>query len=207
MSGEPPVSPLQSRESRSRLFGWLVMSVIAVTVLSLLGANAPSRVKLLGLYAAGYGALAGFCLGHSARLNHLRVGRAVISMGAVLILAGWAGLSLESYRIQAAELRGKSADEPAAARASRLIDSAPPPDDAQSRAIYDDMKQSFARAADEHSTQVAQRTTIRAFLVNRVSPLGNWSIVGAALFWSAESLIACVLGAWILRRTSQTSAA
>lgn len=214
MSGEPLSTSSQPTQTRSQLFGWFVMSLIAVTLLSLVGANAPSRIKLLGLYAAGYGALVGFCLNWLARLNHVRVGRAVIAAAAVLIVAGWVGMCLESYRIQAAKLRKKAADEPAALRASRLIGSSPPPEDAESRAIYNDMKQSFAEAAEEQTTeaavqeraaQIAQRTTIQTFLVNRVSPLGHWPLAAAVLFWSAETVIACVAGVWVLRRTDQAS--
>lgn len=184
---------------------WLVMSVVAVAALSLTGAYVPARIKLLGLFAPACGLLAGWIVGQLARQNSAKNRRLVSAVSLVLLASGLVGMTIETHRRRAVQIRYQYGADPKTAMLLHVMqnDSLVPHDDDSTRG-QQRMQDTFQLAAQQRKRRLEELTSLNGYLKHRVSPLGEWPFPWPAVFWAGEVFAGSIAGAWLAGRLASS---
>ena len=124
-----PAEPDSWHAGRATSGGWLAwigLCVVATATISIVAVHLPGRVKMVGLFAIGYGLLTGwiaFRLTSTFDLSRIPR-RSCIAMACALILVGQVGLGLESWRVQRTAERRKIAADTKRTTALAMIEMA-----------------------------------------------------------------------------------
>lgn len=182
------------RNSIAAVLRWLLVGAIGMTVLAIVGAHTPMRVRLLGLFSLVYGLAGGLFLGKVAGAFHLRRSGAALVASFLLIAAAEAGLTLESYRLWRA---GQMARLERAAEEMRPLPtvptSPPPPSGLPSLAQRQAAEVLLDAMRDD-------QVSFRRYLALRLTRRGDWPAPWPAVIWSLELLLGSAAGAWFARR-------
>ncbi len=206
MSHAPDNQPAASQSNQIVLaLQWLVMSAVAVALLSLGAAHLPPRLKLLGAFALGYGLVAGWVIGKLAQMSQLPRARTLIAAAAALILCGELGMSIESWRLQSAALRrlDQTSGKSGSAAFLPLLDTKHTPDDSASKKALDETRNLIQQELARRQQVLTEETRFAGYLRRRVSALGAWPVPWPALFWGAEVALGVVAGAWLFGRAGR----
>jgi len=134
--------PNSQRGSRG---GWLAVSLIGTVAVTLTAVHLPGRVKLIGLFAVGYGLLVGWGTSRLAATFRVRSRGLVVSFALLLAFVGQLGMAFESHRLFSARQRSAQKeqlkDSPMGRLLLRNIDSETPPDDPEQRKHYKAMRE------------------------------------------------------------------
>lgn len=174
--------------------GWIALCVVATAAISLVAVHLPGRVKMLGLFAIGYGLLiawTAFRLQSTFDLSRISR-RLCIATVCVLIIAGQAGLALESWRVQRAAEQRKIAADTKRTTALAMIEMASSAGDEKSRAA----------AAEARQTIGGNVRTFPGYLRYRVSELGANAERAAWAIWLGEIVLSTAAGAWLFAALS-----
>jgi len=180
-----------------RLARWLFLGVIGLAALTLAAAHAPPRVRLIGLYSVGYGAVAGYGLWLLAGLTNAPAGKRCAVLAFAAIVAGQVLLALETHRLLASEAQTAAST---ISPAEVMLETAAPPSDPQSRKLFDEMKEAVTGAAAQQRARLEEQRRFGAYLRRRIAPLGDWGTPWAEIFWGAEVVASAAVGAWIAAR-------
>ena len=192
MADDSPDGPRNSVSGRAwALSRWLAAGAVFLTAWTLVCAHAPSRIKLIGLFALAYGLLAGLVLKHLARLAGLRPSWQLPALTFVLVAAGQVGLALESHRLYAAEVQRNIESDKSRAALALMLQTSEPPADPESRALFDDMRQTLGAPS---------QTRFADYLQHRLSSLGNWPAPWPEVIWCLEIAASAAAAAWLASR-------
>lgn len=163
-----------------------------LALLSFSGANLDTRFKRLGLFAIGFGLLAGAgTIWIALQLGLTRSGSLLVLTFLLTVLAE-AGMVGELYR----QHRLRKLAEPLHSPQELMLLSALEQDDAMRetllREMSDRQKQREAELRFSHY--------LRDYLKRRVTPLGKWPLPAAAAFWASELLLAGLAAVWVSSR-------
>jgi hypothetical protein len=172
MSTASPDQPETERNERGGLLAWLLLSVVAVSVLAIAAVHAPARMKLLGLFALLYGLLAGWLLGKAARATSRRLSKLQLVLSFLLIATGQCGVTTESHRLHRAAVMQQFERSPEAK----------------------------LPRADKMRQLLREGAHFSAYLQYRVSRLGAWPEPWPAVFWGFEVLVCGAAGTWLTAR-------
>lgn len=182
-----------------RFLKWLALGAVGLALLSFLAAHAPPRVKLLGLFAVGYGFLAGWGLSRLADLVDLSNRRVLISASLALILAGQLGLVWESHRLYEVRER-KRLETTAQPLFPQLLQQTAK---LESGEDLDNLRTAEALASSlqqERQRVLAERTRFQNYLKHRVSALGDWPPPWPLVFWCVETFLGTFVGVGVIHR-------
>ena len=164
--------PASERGAVSAGLLWVLLSLVIVTAITLVAIQAPPRVKLIGLFAVGYGLLTGWLIALAAGPTRFVPGRPGVAVTFVLITLGQCGLALESHRLhRAAEFR-----------------------------TFEKSPQSRLPQAERLRHLLHEATRFSVYQRHRLSALGQWPSPWPMLFWTGEVLLAGALGTWLACR-------
>ena len=166
--------PGTTPKERLSLLQWLWVAVFVMTVLALIWAHSPARIRLIGLFSLAFGLAGGCILGATTRFLEKPVSRNVVLLSFVLIALGEVGWTLESYRIRVGQLRQDYEQD-----VPQLI-----------------TPEFFKQARHE---ELAKRARFPVYLQQRVAPLVQGATPIPELFWGCEILLGSLAGAWITR--------
>ncbi|GAB4137533.1 MAG: hypothetical protein Tsb009_05130 [Planctomycetaceae bacterium] len=99
MKSQDATDSPKSNNSRWRFAVWLLTSLAGIALLAFLAAHAPARVRLLGLFALGFGMLLGALLAWLMVEFQVPGSRRLSGLAAILIALGMMGMVAESYRV------------------------------------------------------------------------------------------------------------
>lgn len=174
-------TPLPSTTaSRAEGIGSLILFVAAALIvgagLSILAAQCPPRVRLLGLFSVGWGAIYGCLLSQLARRIRCSLNSPALVIIALLTLGGLAGVTWQSFRLETPPVTNNRTHPLAAAMASQIRQS---PEN-----VPDEVKQAF-------QTEAAgpQAPGFHDYLARRVRMLGIWPNPWPEVFWGAELVL------------------
>lgn len=202
-----------------RTFEFLVLATIGLTALGIVAVQAPPRVRSLFPVPLAYGVLAGGALAWLTRVAGVVRRPSTVALAAGLIALGLAGITVERWRVQVAELkaqriqavteddRKKAAESGAqSALARRMLESVPPPADPRKREEYEEMLKSVRTADDEIRSrltdegiarQVEEEAGFWRWLNSRRLRQGEWSAPWPAVFTLGELCLSALLGTWV----------
>jgi hypothetical protein len=187
-----PAEPDSSHAGRATSGGWLAwigLCLVATATISLVAVHLPGRVKMVGLFAIGYGLLTGwiaFRLTSTFDLSRIPR-RLCIAMVCALILVGQVGLGLESWRVQRTAERRKIAADTKRTTALAMIEMASASGDEKSRAAADEARQTIGGTV----------RTFPGYLRYRVSELGTGAECAAWAIWIGEIALSSAAGTWL----------
>ena len=165
---------------------WIIVGVLGVWVLSFGAAFAPPIVKRLLLFYAGFGVVAGTCLGWLARELIGRTSRFTSLGGSLLIVLGGIHLATVSYGEYWESCQARAAERPDDVAALSMLERIAE-QDPQLREPYLEERRTYdPRFVD--------------YLWHRVSAIGPWPAPWPVLFWIVELLVAAGLGGWVIGR-------
>ncbi len=169
--------PSPPPESGSILM-FALAALIATAALALVAAHAPARIRLLGLYSLAFGLLNALIQTRLAGMLHVRVTSTVIALIAATTLAGLVGSVCQTVALQPPIKPVDNNFHPVAALvAARMGEAAP--------------KEEIPSFGDR----------LHAYLIRRVSLLGDWSSPWPEVFWGGELLLgtggAACLAYWV----------
>ena len=171
--------------------GWLAVSGLGLTFLTIVSVHAPNRIKLLGLFAGGYGLLAGLWMGRLARATRVRCGKSVAVFSFLLVALGMLGMALQSCRIHAdAITRQYTINIPMHLAGTGGVVTDP---DTQAQ-----LRQILQASGRERSQKLTELTSFDAYLSYRT--VGDqvhghgWPAPWPWMLWSLEVLLAGVVG-------------
>ncbi len=182
----PGIGPGSRRGSVSTFLLWIVLSAICVTAWTLICAHAPARIRLIGLFAVGYGLGAGWLLKQLARKLAFEGERFIPWLVGLLVVAGQIGLAVESHRLFVNEMRRSLENDKARSALAALLQNNAPEGDPTSRKMLDDMRESLGL-----------HTEFRGYLARRLAPFGRWSSPWPEIFWSLEIAASAAAAVWI----------
>lgn len=176
-------SPMNS-SSRSALFLWLAASMAATAVISIGPANAPPRVRLIGLLPVAYGLSIGWIIVWMKRQLEVRPSQRMVIIAAMFIAPiGWIGVTWESYRLD------------------KAMSVAAPKDQLAAQLIKEFEKQSGMTTGT--SLEGLERPSFSRYLAKRVKQLGEWSSPWPECFWVAEILAVAAMASYVAGRLMQ----
>lgn len=183
----------------ARFLEWLLLSLVGLTLLTLAAAHAPARIKLLGLFAVGYGALAGWGLARLAEIVG-GIGRTTVLAASVLLLiGGQVGLAWESHRLYAARERQRF-ENAAAPVLPQLLKGTGRVGTADSGTRVNAARKLASSVQRDRQRALARRTRFDAYLTYRISALGDWSAPWPGIVWGAEVLLGTIAGTGLAAR-------
>ena len=177
---EPLSRPTETAQDGVPWLSWLARAALVVLALSIAAAQAPTRVKLLGLFAVAVGGAMGAASAFFTKPHPNRVSLRWLLAMALMALCGLAGSTWLAFRSDAALLAKTPQQQMAATMMKQMerdsggeIDSAP-------------------------TTSVVNE--FRWYLARRARQLGTWPSPFPELFWCAELLAggaAAAAGWWL----------
>ncbi len=198
MSGKPNErSSGPTNANTGRFYLWLTASVLGVTVLTLVCVQAPSRIKLLGLFAVGYGLLAGLWIGRLLRETRVDCVKTAAVLAVVIVAVGMVGMAVESHRLYAAAIARQYAIDPNTLLAGKTAIVGGLESPAHFEKIFQESRQ-------QRLEMLAEMTSFSAYLRNRTagphtSAMG-WPHPWPWALFVGEVLLASVAGAWFIFR-------
>lgn len=88
-----------------RIWQWAVVCLVGLTAFTLLAARAPERFRLIGLFAIGFGIVAGWGMGFAALKLDVSANGKTLVLTAVFIAAAEVGLTVSMWRLYVAQER------------------------------------------------------------------------------------------------------
>lgn len=174
---------------------WLFTSVLLMLAIAAVAAYAPARIKLLGLFAVGFGVVCGLVSAAVAQSTATAITRAKSLLVGLLVAGAFVLVSLSSFRSYRAELKDVAGDRKSAAfKTLTKLQLGKLPEDEQSRQQVEQMREAVDSHLEEQNAKERLKS-FQSFLEFRVSPLGDWAFPWPQLFWVAEMLLATVAGA------------
>ena len=158
---------------------WLARTALVVLALSIAAAQAPARVKLLGLFAVAVGGAMGAAAAFFTKPHPKRVSWCWLSALFLMAFAGLIGSTWLAFRSDAAT-QAKSPQQQMAATMMQRME-----------------RDSGDEIASAQATSVVNE--FRWYLTRRVRQLGKWSRPWPELFWCAELLAGGAAAAWGFR--------
>lgn len=157
---------------------WLLPFVTAAVGIAFTAGHAPGRVKLLGLFPVAVGIALGAVSGWLARL-HFRGPGIVLATTFVVAALCFVGSVLESYRVWSSGIL-------------------------EARRTSDAPRFNEPEEVREHTERaVAEATSLRVYLVQRVEQLGPWSPMSAVAFLVIEVLLGATAAALTARQVAR----
>lgn len=176
MNGQPPAASAEPPVATSPGVAWLVLGLIVMAGLSLVAAQAPPRIRLIGLFSIGFGLLVGWLLRLIADMQVAQPSHRAIGIAAcVLTGCGLVAVTWQNYRREAASF---SAD-PQQVLAARMMEE----------------MQAQSKEGITTTAGVVTKVTFQSYLVQRIRQLGHWSSPWPEAVWCAE-LVAGMLASW-----------
>jgi len=167
--------------NRSSTFVWIAACLVATIAVSLVAAQAPPRIRLIGIFPVMLGLLIGGLVVWLARkLDAVASCRFQVVAAMLLAVAGWGGLTWETFRRDEV-LSVKSANQELAAR----------------------LMKEFEQQTNAPHIELDRPTTLKAFrsyLARRVQQLGDWLSPWPELFWGLELIMTGVGAGWASTR-------
>ncbi len=192
---EPPNSMTDASRDGVPWRSWSARTALVVLAVSIAAAQAPPRVRLLGLFSVGVGWAMGAAAALFTRPHPNRIARRWLLAMSLMAFAGLAGSTWMAFRVEAAELarleavwRPKSSEQQLAASMAQRMNG--------------------EISAAQPGFKLEE---FRWYLTRRVRQLGKWPSPWPELFWSLELLAGAAAAAWGFRfgaaqfRTTATS--
>lgn len=185
---------------------WFVLGLVAVGLLVWPYAHfsewakAEARQHLgeppLGLSAAGFGLLAGLCLGFAARWLRIAqgAGSRVFWLAWILIAGGETACTLEVYRFGVAQIKA----DPLASAREAFLAAESDTDTPEIKAARKQMQADLMR--DQELRR--KKLSFSYFLTYRVGKPGNVPL--GILFWALEIALGASVGAWAAKRMARS---
>ena len=170
----------QSEPSRgsSSVLIWLSACLIAVTALSIAAANAPARIRLIGLFSVAFGLIVGWGVVRVASQLQAEPRRRVSVITAMLLtLCGLIGSTWQSSRLDEARSTQSGND----ALAARLIKE------------FDQQEKVPGNGVQSRS----EVTAFQKYLSRRLKNLGNLTTPWPECFWAFELIAAAIAAGWM----------
>ena len=157
---------------------WLIACIISVSALSIAASNAPSRIRLIGLFSIAFGLVVGWVVVWLASQLQAEPGRRFTVVTAVLLsLCGLIGSTWQTSRLDEALSIQSGKD----ALAARLI-----------KEFERQDKQS-----DSDNQSLSEVTDFQKYLSRRLQKLGNWTSPWPECFWVTELVAAAIAAGWM----------
>ena len=179
---------------RGRQVAGLAMGCVVALALGWIAAYAPGRIKLLGLFSLGWGALAGWCLGSLARRLQIARPRTILCLSALLIAGGFLAYSAESYRLYRRNLQAQFDRNPASQW--KLEEQVKGGTTAEDRELRKRFAEELQRVGDLRREKLGPAE----FLRSRVVQAGRWPHPWPLVLWIGELLGSAILGGWVAGR-------
>ena len=176
---------------------WFLAGLAVVTFLAFASLKAPERMRLLGWFGVGVGALAGYLLGRIGQYWRIASSRVVLLLAFVLVLFGQVLAAAEMYRVRTAWLQAHFQKDPlSGADAQRVAgeqDAVPIPE------LPQVSKEEMARARQELLSPL--RFFSERLMLVQWKPL-DWihNAPWPVTLWSIEVLLAATVGAYCTAR-------
>lgn len=174
-------SSSQDRRSVQPILIWQIASVVATGAVAVAAANAPPRIRLIGLFPVAFGLLVGLIVTWLRNPFDARPGRLTTTIAAVVLaLCGWIGATWESYRLDKAMFLASPQDRMAA-----------------------QMMQEFEKqsgAPQGPTVNPLREMSFQEFLGRRLKQLGKWPSPWPECFWVGELLAAATLAGYLAGR-------
>ncbi|MCH7988088.1 MAG: hypothetical protein IID46_02935 [Planctomycetes bacterium] len=199
--------PGTTLNKRLSLLQWLLVAVFVMTVLTLIWAHSPARIRLIGLFSLAFGLAAGWILGATSRFLERPVSRNVVLLSFVLIALGETGWTLELYRIYVGQLRLAYEQDVPQLIAPELFKQQ---DNEGDESVNVPQRMKAAETLGE-SIQEARREELKkrigfsVYLQHRITPFVQWPTPFPELFWGCEVLLGSLAGAWITRHAVRSA--
>jgi len=168
---------------------WLAATGLAVWGVSALAGHLPARVRLLLLFAIGFGLLAGWGSGVLADEFGVRRSRRGAAITAALAVAGLANVAVSAYRQSQEDARATIDRDPQQLTALRVLEGAME-DDPELRRRY-------------HEERARLQPSFPGYLSRRLLAFGYVAPPWPAVIWSAEVLSGAAAAAWMFRREAR----
>lgn len=176
---------------------WLLLAVCCVAILALLSAHAPGRIRLIGLFAVVFGLVAGGILGTAARNLKFANTRLLVPLTFVLIACGEAGMTTESHRVYITTLKAVYEKDipslPLQLMKEQGSLETPKLDVQQQMKTAGKISQSFH---EDRLQILKEQSGFFRYLRYRISPLGEWAVPFATVFWICEVILGSLSGTW-----------
>jgi xanthosine utilization system XapX-like protein len=173
--------------SRSSTLVWIAACLLATIAVSLVAAQAPPRIRLIGIFPVMLGLLiGGLVVWLAEKLDAVASRRFQVVAAMLLAVGGWGGLTWETFRRDEV-LSVKSANQELAAR----------------------LMKEFEQQTNTPHLELDRPTTVKAFrayLARRVQQLGDWSRPWPELFWGLELVMTGVAAGWVSTRAGWSAA-
>lgn len=180
---------------------WLALGAAGVTLLAIIAAHAPERIKLFGLFPAAVGCLAGWGLGRLARELHVPLSRVLIALAWCLVAGGQIAGSGLAHRRWAERIGKTIQTDPLSEFSRQILATEGADDDPETRALREQLRENHRRGEQLRR----ERIGFPRFLRDRLSKsiLENLPDPFPALLWGGEVLLAATAGAWVALLTSR----
>ena len=186
--GPSTVRTTMSYQLSSTQFLWLMACSVVTTALTLASAHAPPRIRLLGLFSIGFGALIGWLTARLAIRFEARLPRRIVGLTAVVLtIGGLIGWMVETYR------QTRWPDSPKAQLNAQLHD--------LGLQVVEDMARQIKPSAAPTQVDFFATLSFRRFLARRLAQLGDWTSPWPELFWAVEIVLAAGASYWIATRS------
>ena len=162
---------------------WLAAAALAIWGLSALAGLLPPRARLILLFPAGFGLLAGWSARVIAEESGVRRSRRAAGGVLLLVVAGLANVAWTAYRQSADAARTAAAANPQQSMALRVLESAMA-DDPELQQRYQEER---ARL----------HPTFGDYLASRLLQIGHVAAPWPAVVWGSEVLLGSVAAAWM----------
>ena len=181
-----------SEASATRFPSWLAASIAGLTLLAVAASYAPLKLRLIGLFAIGFGLVAGAVAGRLAARLGVRPCKFAVTCAGLLTALTLAGSTLLTWQMQSRELRELHSAP------------APPIPGAEEYPVQQELQE---QATAERERVLDQRTRFSTFLQQRLAAFSTLTEPWPAVVWACELALAAVAGAWATMVAARRSAA
>lgn len=183
---------------------WWLTGAVLVAALAIAGANAPARMKWIGLFAVAFGLLAGGMLGLLARSAGGTVSWKAALLAGLLIAGGEVLMAVEAHRIYVAQYEMRFRRDQEKMMAAGLPSGTQPKTENDGSDDFSDRVSRSLQSLHERSELLdqvlAENTRFSTYLQLRVSALGSWPSPWPLVFWIGEVIAGSLSGVWLFRR-------
>lgn len=182
---EPTTSATDAPLNEMVWLNWVTRTALVVLALSIVAAQAPPRIKLLGLFSIVIGGGMGTASAFLTKPHPTRVPRLWLALLFVMALAGLTGSTWLAFRSDTSS-QSKS------------------PNQQMAETMLKQMERDSA--GEVNPVPIASTTDdFRWYLTRRVKQLGNWISPWPELFWAGELLFGGAAAAWCFRFCAASS--
>ena len=179
----PSTTTMQSRSTNTSILAWLAVCLVATSVLTIAAAHAPPRVRLIGLFSIGFGAIIGWLT--VVLTGPLEVLVSTSTAGVVaglLTLGGLIGCTMEIARLDDVQKSSANQEE----LAMRMLE-----------------QMNATSQGGSPPKPATERSSIQKHLNRRLRQLGQWKSPWPEIFWCSELVLAASVSAWVARRSAR----